>query len=130
MAWNNRKRNYGGQGYTSKPTINSGMLRHRITLQDYASSKDSMGAEVKSWNNYAEVWASVEPLSGKELYKAQQIHAETTTRIIIRYLNGVNTKMRAVFKDREYDILHILNKEERNTAMYLLCKDRDKKLEG
>ena len=125
MAWNNQKRQYVGQGNMAKPLLSIGKLRHRITLQDYVSSKNSFGEESKVWSDFAEVSASVEPLSGKELFAAQQLHAETTTQIIIRYIEGLNTKMRVIFKSKEYDILHISNKGERNVAMYLLCKEHE-----
>lgn len=109
----------------AKPLISIGKLRNRVTIQDYTASKDSFGAETKVWSDYAEVSASVEPLSGKELYSAQQLHAETTTMITVRYLEGVNTRMRVLFKDKNFDILHVSNKEERNIAMYLLCKEHE-----
>lgn len=125
MAWrnNNQKRQYAGQGNMVKPLLSIGKLRHRVNIQSYTTSKDSFGAEVKVWSDYANVSANVEPLSGKELFSAQQLHAETTTMITIRYCEGVNTSMKILFKGREYDILHVSNKDERNIAMYLLCKD-------
>lgn len=125
MAWrnNNQKRQYAGQGNMAKPLLSIGRLRHRMTIQDYVASKNSFGEETKVWNDFTEVSASVEPLSGKELFAAQQLHAETTTMIIMRYCEGVNTSMRVLFKGRRYDILHVSNKEERNIAMYLLCKE-------
>lgn len=125
MAWrnSNQRRQYAGQGNMAKPLLSIGRLRHRVTIQDYTSSRDSFGAETKEWNDFAIVSASVEPLSGKELFAAQQLHAETTTMIVMRYCEGLNTSMRVLFKSKEYDILHVSNKEERDIAMYLLCKE-------
>ena len=125
MAWNNQKRQYAGQGNMAKPLLSIGKLRHRITLQNYVASKNSFGEERKVWSDFAKVSASVDPLSGKELFAAQQLHAESTIQIIIRYVGGINTKMRVLFKSKEYDILHISNKEERNVAQYLLCKEHE-----
>ncbi|HEY9059339.1 MULTISPECIES: phage head closure protein [Pseudobacteroides] len=125
MAWrnNNQRRQYAGQGNMVKPLLSIGKLRHRITIQSYSTIKNSFGEEVKVWTDYAVVSASVEPMSGKELFTAQQLHAETTTQIILRYLGGLNTSMRVLFNNKIYDILHVSNKEERNIAIYLLCKE-------
>lgn len=125
MAWNNQKRQYVGQSNMSKPLLSIGNLRHRIKLQTYITSKNSFGEERKVWSDFAEVSASVEPLSGKELFAAQQLHTESTVQIIIRHLEGVNTQMRVLFKEKTLDILHISNKEERNIALYLLCKEHE-----
>ncbi len=125
MAWNNQKRQYVGQGNMSKPLLSIGKLRHRIKLQTYISSKNSFGEERKVWNDFADVSASVEPLSGKELFAAQQLHAESTVQIIMRYVEGVNTQMRVMFKEKNLDILHVSNKDERNIALYLLCKEHE-----
>ncbi|GEM_PF-93484 len=125
MAWrnSNQRRQYAGQGNMVKPLLTIGKLRHRITIQTYTTSKNSFGEEIKVWSDFVEVSASVEPLSGKELFTAQQLHAETTTQIIIRYLDELDTSMRVVFGVKIFDILHVSNKEERNVAMYLLCKE-------
>ncbi|MCX7749166.1 MAG: phage head closure protein [Clostridia bacterium] len=125
MAWNNQKRQYVGQGSMAKPLLSIGKLRHRIKLQTYISSKNSFGEERKVWSEFAEVSASVAPLSGKELFAAQQLHAESTVQINIRYIDGVNTQMRVLFKERNLDILHVSNKDERNIALYLLCKEHE-----
>lgn len=105
--------------------MNAGKLRHRITIQQQQeSTKDSYGALVESWLDVAaSIWASVEPLSGREFYAAQQVNSETTTRITIRYRSGVISKMRAVYGERIYDILSVIDPEERHIEMQLMCKE-------
>lgn len=107
-----------------KNMIQIGSLRHRITIQEFSTSKDSFGAEVKTWRDFAKVSASIKPLSGKELFNVQQLHAEATVKVVIRYIEGLNTSMRLLFKDMVYDILSISNIEERNISQHLLCKER------
>lgn len=43
--------------------IQAGKLRHRITIQRETVTRDEYGSEVKTWDDLATVWASVEPLS-------------------------------------------------------------------
>lgn len=100
-----------------------GRLRHRITIQKYTATRDSFGADVEDWTDIANVWASITPVSGKEYYAAQQINAEITTKITIRYIKDINPKMRVVFKDRMFEILSVINSEERNIELNLMCKE-------
>ena len=103
--------------------MKTGSLRHRITIQKSLSSRDSFGADVPDWEDVATVWASVEPLSGREFFAAKQINAEISTKITLRYLTGVQSEMRIVFKDRVFNIITVINSEERNISLVLMCKE-------
>ncbi len=100
-----------------------GMLRHRIVIQENRVSRDSFGAEISEWIQFAVVWAEVSPISGREYVSFKQINAEITTKITIRYLAGVTTEMRVLFKDRVFEIDSVINPEERNISLFLMCKE-------
>jgi SPP1 family predicted phage head-tail adaptor len=100
-----------------------GKLRHKITIQEYSAARDSFGAETEGWNDKASVFASITPISGKEYFASQQLNAEVTTKITIRYLEGITPKMRVVFGDRIFEIVSVLNFEERNVELNLMCKE-------
>lgn len=100
-----------------------GKLRHRITLQEYTSSRDSFGAEVETWSDTATVWASIEPLSGREYFAAQQVNAEISTKITLRYRSSVKPTMRVLYEGRVYEILSVINAGERNRELILICKE-------
>lgn len=101
-----------------------GKLRHRITLQKSVVTHDDIGQELEEWQDVATVWASVEPLSGKEYFNAQQINSAISTKIGMRYLPGITTDMRVYFKRHPYNILSIINLEERNLYLQLLCSEK------
>ena len=48
---------------------------------------------------------------------------EVTGRITIRYLAGIDEKMRIVYGDKTYNILAVINPEERNHTLQLLVKE-------
>ena len=87
--------------------MRSGTLRHRLTIEQPTQSKDSLGQEIQAWTTFAEVYGSLDPLSGRERFQAAQTVAETTHRARIRYLSGVTAKMRIAFADRTYQIVYI-----------------------
>ena len=101
-----------------------GSLRHRIILQKPVIIKDNIGQELEEWQDVATVWASVEPLSGKEYFNAQQTNSEVSTKITIRYLSGITSQMRVTFQKHIYNILSVINFEERNIYLQLLCLEK------
>ncbi len=103
--------------------MQAGKLRHRIELHSNIPTRNAQGEQIDSWAKYATVWASVEPFNGKELLNAQQISAEVTQRVKIRYYSGVKPEHRVIFKDRTLEIVAALDIAERRRSMHLMCKE-------
>lgn len=102
--------------------MGAGALRHFVELQKPTASQDDFGEELQSWSGYAKVWASIEPLKGRELFAAQQISAETTIRVRLRYVADVASGHRVVYGTRILEINSIANPDERNKDLELMCK--------
>ena len=100
-----------------------GKLRHRITLQKQVNTVNDYGAAVTTWKNVATVWADVRPLSGREYFSAQQIQSEVTTQIWLRHIEGIKPTMKVKFGKREFEILSVLNTQERDVSLQLMCKE-------
>lgn len=105
--------------------MQAGSLDDRVTIQRLvAASPDVTGSGMpdESWQDYLTVYASVEPLNGRELFAAQEHHAEVTTRIRIRYRDGITAKMRIVDGDGTiYDIKGQPLKFKRDGYIEMLC---------
>lgn len=102
-----------------------GALRHRITIEQATDARNAIGEMVPSWATFATVWASIEPLRGRELEAAQQRFAEASHEVVIRYLVGLVPKMRVKFGTRLFDIGFVQNIEERNREMRLDVVERN-----
>ena len=105
--------------------MRAGELRHRVTIQrQLVPGKDDLNADIIEWADIATVWAAVEPLTGREYFAAQQVNAEITVRVRIRYLAGVNSSMRVKFGARYFYIeAPPININERNRELVLMCKE-------
>lgn len=101
--------------------MNAGQLRHRVVIESRTGTQDSVGQPIDDWSVFAELWAAVEPLTGRELFSAQQVNAETTTRVRMRYREGLDTSMRIVHHGINYNILNIIDPEMRHIELQLLC---------
>jgi SPP1 family predicted phage head-tail adaptor len=108
--------------------MQAGKLKKRLTIQSLPDvpERNSDGSEKvddSQWQDLATVWASVEPISGKEFFAAQEIVAEITHRIRLRYYAGLTPKMRLKLNDRIFDMQRILNVEERNRELEILARE-------
>jgi SPP1 family predicted phage head-tail adaptor len=103
--------------------MRAGTLRHRITIQEVTETPDSAGEPTESWSAFKTVWASVEPLRGRELLRAQQIHADASYKITIRHLSGVTPKMRVLWGSRIFDIHAAPVTDSRDQKIEMLCSE-------
>jgi SPP1 family predicted phage head-tail adaptor len=115
------------QPFKYKPNMNSGLFRHRIKIlrpPDPEKDIDEAGQPLDFWPEVTKTWADIYPLRGRELFSAQQEHAEVTTRITIRYQEGVDRSMKVDYEKTEFEILYIIHKDFRGRELQLLCKER------
>jgi SPP1 family predicted phage head-tail adaptor len=101
--------------------MQAGRLRHRVTLQSYSESLSALGEPLKTWTDLATVWADVSPERGKEAIAAMQINASVMHRVRIRYREGLTPKMRVVFGTRTLQVEAVLNVDERDRELLLVC---------
>lgn len=106
-----------------------GALRHRISIETVALSQDQYGGVHRdSTTPFVTVWGEVQDLSGQELYTAEELHTQITTRITVRFYPGISPAMVArVFmdqRDRTFDILSVTDPDGRRFMLELSCKER------
>lgn len=93
----------------------AGKRRHRITFESQNDTRDATyGSNELEAEDFATVWADIMPISGRETLGPDRVDAETTHFIECQYLAGVTEKMRIRFGERHFDIISVLNVEERN----------------
>jgi SPP1 family predicted phage head-tail adaptor len=92
-----------------------------VTVEQPQEAAGPYGEAQTSWSPLATVWASVEPVTGREFFAAAQVQTEVTHRVRMRYLAGVTPKHRIRHGDRLLDVRLVRNLEERNVELELLC---------
>lgn len=101
--------------------MRAGQLRHFVELQAPTISQSSSGSVTASWDTIANVYARIEPLQGKNLEIAKQIHNLADTQITIRYYPNINCEWRVKSGSRIYNIVDPRNSAERNIEIVLTC---------
>lgn len=84
--------------------------RHRRGLHPYIDA-------------YENVAASVEPLEGNELLRAEQFESTLTHRVRTRYYAGVRPHWRIQYGSRVFDIKHVIDPEERHRELEMMCQE-------
>ena len=105
--------------------IAAGDMRHVIEIQDDVGEQDSYGQITHDWNTCIETRAKLETLRGAEGDLARQIYPHATTRATIDYRSELSstgaTRMRLCFGDRTLFIGAVINPDEENVYLELLC---------
>lgn len=100
----------------------AGKLRHRVTIQERVANETN-GDDNPYYRNIQSVWASVEPLSGRELFNAQQVQSQTTHLVRVRASGEVQPERRFLFGDRKLNIESVANNDERGVYMDCMCSE-------
>lgn len=103
--------------------LDPGLLKHRLRIEAVAETGGTtgLGEVTRTWSLAGNRWGAIEPLSGRELEYARQVHPEVTHRVTIRHWSAVTANHRVVHDSRVFDIKAVLNPGEENEQLQLLC---------
>ena len=102
--------------------MNIGRMRHRIAIQAKAATVDSYGEPIVSYATSTTVWGEITPLQGRELEVMTQTHGEVSHKVIMRYTT-LTPEYRLLFGSRIFEINAVLNPQEKNEALVVMCKE-------
>lgn len=109
--------------------MRAGQLRRQITIESRATSVDAdYGGQSTTWSTTATVWADIQPLSGRELFAAQQFGSEVSHVITVRYQSMFDdpkavAAMRVNYNGRYFNIHACINTDERNREVQLMASE-------
>ena len=104
--------------------MRAGALKHKITIQEKTQTSDGMGGYTETWKELYTVWAAIWPVSGREYIATGRKEGEVTHRIQIRYREGIMPSHRVLYGSRVFDIRAVLNHEEKNKYLDLMCVEK------
>lgn len=103
--------------------IDPGRLRERVTVQRASETRNRVGEAVQTWETHAERWASVQGVSAREFLLSGQQQTEISHRVYMRYVDGLDSTMRIVWRGRVLEIASALEHGNRSEHE-LLCTER------
>jgi SPP1 family predicted phage head-tail adaptor len=104
-----------------------GTKRYMLTLQQRSEALDSFGEAALSYTTLTTAWGSVEAVNARERFESQQVKAEVSHRIRIRYAPLAATLTasdRITLGTRIFDIVTPMDKDGRNRELEVLALER------
>ena len=98
----------------------------QIQAESEPVPRDEAGQPMPKWITVHTCWAQILPATGKELYAGQQVNAELTHTVEMRYKEypALTSAHRLLVDDeRIFDINYVINVGERDLSFKLLCKE-------
>lgn len=111
--------------------MRAGNLKRRAALERRQVIRDGFGAENATWREFARVWASVEPLAGREYFQAQSVQSEVSVRVRIRWRGDVagmeepsTIRVRVAERNGEtrYEVESVIDVGGRGRELELMCR--------
>jgi SPP1 family predicted phage head-tail adaptor len=101
--------------------ISAGLLACRVIVQETVWQKDGLGAPHRKWIDGIKLWASIEPVNARDKVISQQMSAEVTHLITVRFhklfAEPLNTSaFRLTHGKRAYRINGMVNDSNRNVV--------------
>lgn len=104
----------------------AGALRYRIRIQRPVEVKNQTGETVLDWEDYAERWASIESLSGREVIANSRQEFTLSHRVVIRGSSDgppeILPQFRIWWGDRHLEISSVLS-VDRGRWIEMLCSE-------
>lgn len=107
--------------------MRSGRLRQRVRVERPVSTQSASGAETIVWALVLIVWAQVTPstVRSRERLAGDMYLAEMDATISMRWhplLDDFNATWRVVRKNRVYNVIDVVNVEERDREIQVMCQ--------
>lgn len=97
--------------------------RHKIDFIKRDSGTDDYGAPTNSWTPYKTgIWASKDPLLGKEYFAAFSIDSKVEVKFNCQYIPGITNDMRIQHGTEIYEILSAVNVKALNRELLCYCR--------
>jgi SPP1 family predicted phage head-tail adaptor len=105
--------------------MNPGKLNKRVQIQSPTVTHGLSGEASLSWATITngDRWAAIRPATGRELVVADQVAAELSHVVEVRYVAGVTAKCRVVYGSRTFSVNSVVDEDERHERLWLYCKE-------
>ena len=105
--------------------VRAGDLRHRITIEAPVRQPDGLGGAILTWTPIAEVWAAIWPRTASEAMLLDRPAGTASHDIWVRYRDGMVPEMRIVSGSRVFNILGVIDTEDRRRWLKCIVEQRD-----
>lgn len=85
--------------------MQAGAYNKKIIIEAYAeTSKDEYGMPIETWSTVKTMFANMRTRSAREVFQSDQTQNEKTAVFTVRYVSGIDEKMRVVCDGKVFTI--------------------------
>jgi SPP1 family predicted phage head-tail adaptor len=107
--------------------VHTGPLNRKIVVEQFLETRNELNEQEKHWTPIATLWASYEPISDGERFRANENAATASARFVVRSTSlsrSISALDRVNFQGVVYQVVHVKEKGGRNVGLELTCKAR------
>lgn len=101
--------------------MRAGRKKNKIELYSPVELKDEYGDISIVWEKQIGIWSKATPARGKEYFAQLQTNNKNLMTFTISYRSDISDKWRVLYKNQYYEIHNIINVDEKNTDLELMC---------
>ncbi len=95
--------------------------RHQIVVQTPSPVSNSYGGPQVTWATLHTVWGKIEPIDGGEELEAGSVVQKNKYLVRMWYRSDITTELRLTNTGRTFQIESVVNVDERNQKLELIC---------
>jgi len=100
-----------------------GKMRYRVKVERATNTRDAGGGISQAFNPVTFIYANIKPTSATSSYRQGMVQEKVTHEVTIRYMTNIDTNSRITFGTRQFAINGIINVDERDRFLTLLCEE-------
>lgn len=100
-----------------------GALRARIIIEREDPTGNDGGSYAPNWTQVANLWAQIEPVTGRVVRQGERLESHITHRVTLRYRTDITAGMRIVCGAQLLTIQAVLDLGARHRFLQLLAQE-------
>jgi len=100
-----------------------GKMRYKVKVERATNTRDAGGGLAQSFGSVATIYANIKPKNANSVYRQGMLQEKVTHEITIRYMKNIDTNSKITFGTRSFAINGIINVDERDRFLTLLCEE-------
>ena len=100
-----------------------GKMRYRVKVETATNTRDAGGGLTQSYTPVTFIYANIKPLKADSTYRQGKVQEKVSHELTIRYMDNISTNHRISFGSRTFNIKGIVNVDERDRFLKLLCNE-------
>ena len=98
-------------------------MRYRVKVERSTNTRDAGGGIAQAFSPTTIIYANIKPTGANSSYRQGMVQEKVTHEVTLRYMSNIDTNSIIVFGNRKLNVRGIINVDERDRFLKLLCEE-------